>query len=171
MSRCKLRRAWSDLADEMRGAAFNDQADVSLLSSEELEEAAQVVDLDDALDIAHKHLTALALGPFDRLRSTLPWSRPCYDKSHRCPGWVGGGFTSAMVKRCPEGGSLGRIDYRRRYWRGAHCPECGLYVLPIFTRLADPVWIWWRIRHPRWPYWASVRYWRYRARRVFRKGK
>lgn len=166
MSRRKLRRAWSTLVDEMREAAFNEQADISLLSSEELEEAAQVVDLDTALDIVDKHMTALALGPIDRLRSALPWSRPCYDKSHRCPGWVGGGWTSAMVKRC-EGGSLARIEYRRRYWLGACCPECGLYVLPIITHWLDPVWWPWAIQHPRSiiPTWLDVRLLGWRLRR------
>jgi hypothetical protein len=149
----KLSRAWSDLVDDMREAAFNDQADVSLLSSEELEGAPKMVDLDEALDIANKHLVQAAMGPIWRLRTRAPFSRPCYDKPHRCPGWAGGGWLRALVSRC-ESGSLGRIDYRRRYWLGARCPECGLYVIPIWTRGVDPTWIWWRIRHPRWPNWA-----------------
>lgn len=156
MSRRKLRRAWSDLVDEMRGAAFQEQADAKP------EDVTEVVYLDDALDIADKYLTALALGPVDRLRAALPWSRPCYDKPHRCPGSVGGGWTTAMVKRCPDGGSLARIEFSRRYWLGARCPYCGLYVLPIWTQLLDPTYLWWRIRHPRLPFWASSRYWRYR---------
>jgi hypothetical protein len=110
VSRRKLRRAWSYLVDEMRAAscAVADEGHT-------LDGTDEMIDLDTALDIADKHLTALALGPLDCLRATLPWSRPCYNKPHRCPGWVGGGMTSAMVDRCPDGGSLSRIDYRRRY--------------------------------------------------------
>lgn len=162
MNRRKLRRTWSNLVDEMREAA-------GLVADEghTLDGTDEMLMLDTALDIADKHLTALALGPIDRLRSTLPWSRPCYDKSHRCPGWVGGGLTSAMVNRCSDGGSLGRIDFRRRYWLGARCPECGLYVLPIWSRGLDPTWIWYRILHPCWPNWT----WRVQPRHLHYRWK
>jgi hypothetical protein len=159
----KLSRAWSDLVDEMREAS-GPVAD----ETHTLDGTMEMIDLDTALDIANKHLVQVAMGPVWRLRTRVPISRPCYDKPHRCPGWAGGGWLRALVSRC-ESGSLGRIDYRRRFWRGARCPECNLYVLPIATQKVDPTFIWWRIRHPRWPYWASVRYWRYRVRRAFRK--
>lgn len=149
----KLSGAWSGLVDEMRGAAFNDAADVSLLSSEELAEAPLMVDLDVALDIADRYLTQAYMGPVWRWRTRAPISRPCYDKPHRCPGWAGGGFLRALVSRC-DSGSLSRVDYRRRYWFGARCPECGLYVIPIILRGLDPTWIWWMVRHPHWPRWA-----------------
>ena len=33
----------------------------------------------------------------------MRFSRPCYDKPHRCPGWAGGGTRSARVDRCENG--------------------------------------------------------------------
>lgn len=169
MKHRKLSRAWGGLVDDMRGAAFYEQADVSLLSSEELEEAPQVVGLDEALDIADKYLTQAYMSPVWRLRTRAPFSRPCYDKPHRCPGWAGGGWLRALVSRC-DSGSLAPYSFRRRYWFGARCSTCHLYVLPIVTRWLDPTWIWWAVQHPRrptWTYWFSPRYvrlrWRHRG--------
>lgn len=89
-------------------------------------------------------------------------SRPCYDKMHRCPGWVGGGFRSARVDHC-DGGSLdGTRDgslYEGRLWRlrfNRH-HACGVIVLPYAVRWID--WTWWR-------WWAPMRFrdWRYNRR-------
>lgn len=83
-------------------------------------------------------------------------SRPCYDKHHRCPGWAGGGMRHARRERC-DGGSLARvIDYDSPWWKWrAHtCPVCGVLVLPVVIRYADPTWYAWtvpfRFRNWRW---------------------
>lgn len=69
------------------------------------------------------------------------FSRPCYDKFHRCPGWAGGGMRHAKRSRC-DGGSLARvIDFTRRWkWRLHTCPLCGVIVLPYMVRYVDPAW-------------------------------
>jgi hypothetical protein len=121
---------------------------------------------DEVLDLFLEYRKLVALSLPRRIQASTPFSRPCYDKPHRCPGWAGGAWMRARVSRC-DSGSLGRTSYRRRYWLGARCPACGLYVLPIVTRWLDPTWIWWAIRHPRrpmWTYWFSLRYVRRRWR-------
>ena len=79
---------------------------------------------------------------------TVPVSRPCYDKIHRCPGWVGGGMKSARVVRC-DGGFLDPGLYERRLWkwRCNRCPTCRVLVLPSVIRYADPGWWSYRLRH------------------------
>lgn len=111
------------------------------------------ISADEVLELFLEYRNTMALSLPRRIQASTPFSRPCYDKPHRCPGRAGGGWIGARVSRC-KGGSLGQISYRRRYWLGARCPECGLYVLPILTRWLDPTWIWWVIRHPHWPHWA-----------------
>lgn len=161
MKHRKLSRAWGGLVDEMREAS-GPVAD----ETHTLDGTMEMIDLDTALDIADRYLTQAYMGPIWRLRTRVPFSRPCYDKPHRCPGWAGGGFLRALIYRC-ESGSLSRVDYRRRYWLGTRCSECGLYVLPIWTRGLDPSWISYRIRHPRWPNWA----WRVQPRHLYFRWK
>jgi hypothetical protein len=120
---------------------------------------------DEVLDLFLEFRKTVALSLPRRIQASTPFSRPCYDKPHRCPGWAGGAWIGARVYRC-ESGYL-KQSYRRRYWLGARCPECGLYVLPVVTRWLDPTWIWWTIRRPHWPHWA----WRIhpsRLRRIWR---
>ncbi len=73
------------------------------------------------------------------------FSRPCYDKWWRCPGWAGGGMKYAKVKRC-EGGSLANLHEwtRRCRWHCHRCPECDVIVLPIMVQWLDwSHWKWW----------------------------
>lgn len=62
------------------------------------------------------------------------FSRPCYDKFHRCPGWIGGGPRYAKRKRC-EAGRI-RVDYDDRWWAWKFwpCDECNVVVLPYHSR-------------------------------------
>lgn len=57
-------------------------------------------------------------------------SRPCYDKSHRCPGWAGGGGKYAKVKKCKHG----RITFKYGFGR---CNVCDVIVLPSWVRFID----------------------------------
>jgi hypothetical protein len=93
----------------------------------------------------------------------MRFSRPCYDKPHRCPGWAGGGMTSARTDRCDNGrikvrprGARERhlaaqpahlIDYTKDYFddhpgsnplRFGHCTVCDVVTWPWFTRRLDP---------------------------------
>lgn len=79
----------------------------------------------------------------------MRFSRPCYDKFHRCPGWNGGGIHSAKITRC-EGGYLG-LHYEKRAWRWrfTSCPVCGVIVLPYMVRWLDPAY-WWRWKRTEW---------------------
>lgn len=83
------------------------------------------------------------------------FSRPCYDKPRRCPGWAGGGWKYAIQTFCPEekiGGFWdnlldGRprgylpIDYESKLWmwRFRTCLDCGVVVLPYVIH-----WLSWR---------------------------
>jgi hypothetical protein len=84
------------------------------------------------------------------------FSRPCYDKYHRCPGWNGGGTRSAKVDRC-EGGYLSYFtdDRLKRLWRWRfnQCPKCHVIVFPWVIRYVDPMY-WWR-----WKRRDLVRWW------------
>ncbi|MFD3463825.1 hypothetical protein ACFWVM_29265 [Nocardia fluminea] len=78
-------------------------------------------------------------------------SRPCYDKSWRCPGWNGGGMRYARVKHCAGGritwgmslDELERLlvaEYSRYpKWNAlGQCTECDVRVLPWWVRRFDP---------------------------------
>lgn len=76
-------------------------------------------------------------------------SRHCYDKSHRCPGWRGGGVRFAKVDRC-DGGHI-QIDYSSRWkrnWRFHRCDTCDVVCWPIVVRELD--WRWWGWRISNW---------------------
>ncbi len=77
------------------------------------------------------------------LRARVPFSRPCYDKYHRCPGWAGGGMKCARAVRC-DGGYVGRDAAEAggwNPWRPYRCDTCRLLVLPSHVRWADPGWL------------------------------
>lgn len=61
-------------------------------------------------------------------------SRPCYDKFHRCPGWIGGGPRYAKEKRCDNGRI--QVDYDDKLWKWKlwPCNECNVLVLPYHSR-------------------------------------
>ena len=72
-------------------------------------------------------------------------SRPCYDKCHRCPGWIGGGNKFAKVDRCNGGRINFSFDksffFLGKYFRVTgfgHCNRCDVLVLPYSIRLLDP---------------------------------
>lgn len=81
------------------------------------------------------------------------FSRPCYDKYHRCPGWNGGGPRFAKNVRC-DGGRIA-IDYddKLRNWKFWPCDTCNVLVLPYHARkLSIPYMIYeikWAIRRLR----------------------
>lgn len=64
-------------------------------------------------------------------------SRPCYDKMHRCPGWIGGGDLYAKTKRCDYGRI--KVDYEAKFWkwRTHRCDKCDVLVLPYMVRYLD----------------------------------
>lgn len=80
-------------------------------------------------------------------------SRPCYDKFHRCPGWVGGGMKLAHRDRC-DGGRI-RVDYDNRWWAWKFwpCDTCNVLVLPYHSRKLSLPWLRWELKR-------KVRYWR-----------
>lgn len=61
-------------------------------------------------------------------------SRPCYDKFHRCPGWIGGGPKCAKRDRC-EAGRID-VDYDNKWWAWKFwpCDTCNVVVLPYHSR-------------------------------------
>lgn len=81
--------------------------------------------------------------------------RGCYDKFHRCPGWVGGGprYPKDQNVVC-SGGSVSDI-YDRKFWKwriNRH-DKCGTIILPYATRYFDPFWLFYEIKyelHNRW---------------------
>jgi hypothetical protein len=91
-------------------------------------------------------------------------SRPCYNKSHRCPGWAGGGIHRAKVDRCPSGGYINAYGERAWKWRFHTCQICDVLVLPYMVRWIDPAYIWhWKIKD--FPRWLDDRIWEWRHRR------
>lgn len=70
---------------------------------------------------------------------------------YRCPGWVGGGGTSAKVDRCPTGALLPWTIYHKRLWwfRFNRCPACRVLVLPYAVRYVDPT-NWWSVIRWKW---------------------
>lgn len=69
-------------------------------------------------------------------------SRGCYDKYHRCPGWVGGGPRYAKVHRCDNGHIQVDYDAVLWKWRFWPCNTCDVVVWPWMTRWLSP-WQWW----------------------------
>lgn len=65
--------------------------------------------------------------------------RRCYDKSHRCPGWAGGGMRYAKVVVC-EGGSLPHT-YTWGRWLPERHAFCGTWALPVMAKWSDPSWL------------------------------
>jgi hypothetical protein len=61
-------------------------------------------------------------------------SRPCYDKFHRCPGWIGGGPRYARRTRCDNGHIQVRYDARLWKWRFWPCNRCDVVVWPYAIR-------------------------------------
>lgn len=90
-------------------------------------------------------------------------SRGCYDKFHRCPGWIGGGPKYAKVKRCKDGRI--EVDYDNRWWAWKFwpCDTCNVLVWPYHTRkLSLP---WWKFELTyRYEGWRNDREWRRRGR-------
>jgi hypothetical protein len=56
-------------------------------------------------------------------------SRPCYDKPHRCPGWIGGGDKLAKVKRC-DGGRINVYGSKLWRWKFGKCNTCDVRTIP-----------------------------------------
>ena len=77
-------------------------------------------------------------------------SRPCYDKYHRCPGWVGGGFVSARVIHCNNGRIQINYDDPWWTWKFQRCDTCDVVVFPFHANVLDPTY-WWYMR------WSGVR--------------
>ena len=119
------------------------------------------------------------------------WSRPCYDKPRRCPGWAGGGWKYARVTLCPEEKPGGFSDdlmdgkprgylpidsYESRWWRWKihTCPDCGVKVLPYMVRWTSwRTWQWeieYRVRNFAYDFpWKSRRLWNKITRRSARE--
>ena len=84
----------------------------------------------------------------------MRFSRLCYDKAHRCPGWNGGGPKFAKRKRCSGGHIAGVWDGSVTHWkwRFLRCNMCDVVTWPYVTRyLSIPYWrweltFWWRYR-------------------------
>lgn len=88
------------------------------------------------------------------LRGRWKFSRPCYDKYHRCPGWAGGGWKSKGEKLCHRengGGGYIQVDYQTRWWRWKthKCDTCDVIVLPYIVRWTDWSTWWWDIKTAR----------------------
>lgn len=79
------------------------------------------------------------------------FSRHCYDKPHRCPGWAGGGMKYAKVDRCPNSGRI-NVDYDDRWyrWKFHHCTDCTVTCWPILVQELDYTWWAWRFRRLGW---------------------
>lgn len=89
----------------------------------------------------------------------MRFSRPCYDKPWRCPGWAGGGERYAKVDRCEDGRMLGWDgEHAHPQWRFHRCDTCDVVTWPYVTR-----WLDWR--HWRWYIQGWLREWRFWRRR------
>jgi hypothetical protein len=69
-------------------------------------------------------------------------SRPCYDKFHRCPGWIGGGPRYPRHDSRCDGGRI-QVDYDAPLWRFRtwRCNTCDVVVLPYATRWLSVPWL------------------------------
>lgn len=65
-------------------------------------------------------------------------SRSCWDKPRRCPGWAGAGWNLQQKWYCRDG----NIVFPLRWWGLGVCDECGVRVLPYWTRLLFPDYYW-----------------------------
>ncbi|WP_148310687.1 hypothetical protein [Nocardia brasiliensis] len=99
----------------------------------------------DPADPSASHDAVTAHAPVGRrIHPRSRWwrfSRPCYDKFWRCPGWNGGGPRFAKVVRCRDG----RITYpgaeygqRGVWWRLGRCSECSVLVWPLWITKLSP---------------------------------
>ena len=71
----------------------------------------------------------------------MRFSRPCYDKYHRCPGWAGGGLKFAKKIKCDGGYITVHYPFKKRLkWRFASCNKCDVIVFPYHIRWIDPSW-------------------------------
>lgn len=75
----------------------------------------------------------------------MRFSRGCYDKFHRCPGWNGGGPHFAKTQRC-DGGYIQASGRRLWEWRFARCNKCSVVVWPYMTRYLSVPYLLYRLR-------------------------
>lgn len=68
-------------------------------------------------------------------------SRPCYDKFHRCPGWVGGGPRYPRGESRCGSGRINAYDARLWKWRFWPCNTCDVVVWPYVTRYLSLPWL------------------------------
>lgn len=103
------------------------------------------------------------------------FSRHCYDKPHRCPGWAGGGWRYPKVDRCENGRLRIANEEHADPWmsfRWHRCSSCDVIAIPEVVRWLDPTWwTWWlgsRIGNVayEWRWWRRqpLRFLRYRYR-------
>lgn len=92
----------------------------------------------------------------------MRFSRHCYDKPWRCPGWNGGGMRFAKAERC-SGGRLQDPDDWGGGWRTNirfhRCNTCDVVASPMAVQWFDPRWVWFQLR---W-WWRDWRYWHTRS--------
>lgn len=72
----------------------------------------------------------------------IRFSRSCYDKPWRCPGWIGGGL---RYPKGPHRCNNGRIQgwdgrYEHPQWYFHRCDTCNVITWPYVTRWVDPTW-------------------------------
>lgn len=91
-------------------------------------------------------------------------SRPCYDKPHRCPGWIGGGDNFPKKDRCENGSIIFGPDGYSRFWqfKFGKCTKCDVRTIPwVLTKLSP-----WRWRRG-----LKYRWWNYQARREWKRSQ
>jgi len=86
-------------------------------------------------------------------------SRPCYDKYHRCPGWVGGGMKYAKRKRCDGGYIDVNWDDPWWEWKFWPCSKCNVIVLPYHANKLSITWLAYQLRR-RYRNWRDDRQYR-----------
>ena len=70
----------------------------------------------------------------------MRFSRPCYDKPLRCPGWAGGGMRYARRDRCAHGRMSGwHGDRPWPTWSLHRCDTCDVVTWPYVVRWLNPV--------------------------------
>lgn len=80
-----------------------------------------------------------------KIRGRWKYSRPCYDKYHRCPGWAGGGWKYGENHMCDNGRI--NVDYEDRWWKWKthRCRVCDVVVLPYMVRYTSPRQWWYSV--------------------------